>query len=88
MDTALQMVFFLWFRGFVPHSVVEKDSLLFQTMIHIKDQNYDQAQHEFQVNKVRQKTCTDETKTFGIVGEIPWTLGYSLFYLLQMAQFI
>ncbi len=35
IDTALQMVLFLWFRGFVPHSVVEKDSLLLQTMIRI-----------------------------------------------------
>jgi hypothetical protein len=43
IDTALQMVFFLWFRGFVPHSVVENDSLLLQTMIHIRNQNYDQA---------------------------------------------
>ena len=53
MDTALQMIFFLWFRGFVPHSVVEKDSLLLQTMIHIRDKNYDQARHEFQVQKIR-----------------------------------
>lgn len=52
MDTALQMIFFLWFRGFVPHSVVEKDSLLLQTMIHIRDKNYDQARHEFQVQKI------------------------------------
>ena len=52
MDTALQMVFFLWFRGFVPQSVVEKDSLLLQTMIRIRDKNYDQARHEFQVQKI------------------------------------
>ena len=51
MDTALQMVFFLWFRGFVPQSVVEKDSLLLQTMICIRDKNYDQARHELQVQK-------------------------------------
>ena len=51
MDTALQMVYFLWFRGFVPHSVVEKDSLLLQTMISIRDKNYDQARHELQVQK-------------------------------------
>jgi Ubiquitin carboxyl-terminal hydrolase len=55
IDTALQMVFFLWFRGFVPHSVVEKDSLLLQTMIHIRDQNYDQARHEFQIKTIRPK---------------------------------
>jgi len=34
---------------------VEKDSLLLQTMIHIRDQNYDQARHELQVKKVRPK---------------------------------
>ena len=51
IDTALQMVYFLWFRGFVPHSVFEKDSLLLQTMICIRDKNYDQARHELQVQK-------------------------------------
>ena len=57
MDTTLQMVFFLWFRGFVPHSVVEKDSLLLQTMIRIRDKNYDQARHKLQVQKqIRPKT--------------------------------
>ena len=55
IDTALQMVYFLWFRGFVPHSVVEKDPLLLQTMIHIRDQNYDQARHEFQIKTIRPK---------------------------------
>ena len=60
MDTALQMVFFLLFRGFVPHSVVEKDSLLLQTMICIRDKNYDQARHEFQMKNIRpQKTHMD-----------------------------
>ena len=29
-----------------------------------------------------------EIDTFGIVGEITGTIGHSLFYLLQMAQFI
>jgi hypothetical protein len=55
IDTALQMVYFLWFRGFVPHSVVEKDPLLLQTMIHIRNQNYDQARHEFQIKTIRPK---------------------------------
>ena len=55
IDIALQMVFFLWFKGFVPHYVVEKDSLLLQTMIHIRDQNYDQARHEFQIKKYYQR---------------------------------
>ena len=55
IDTTLQMVYFLWFRGFVPHSVVEKDSLLLQTLIHIRNQNYNQARHEFQVCRVPPK---------------------------------
>jgi hypothetical protein len=89
IDTALQMVFFLWFRGSVPRSVVKKDSLLPQTMIHIRDQNYDQAQHEFQVKKYDQrKSIWMETETFGIVREIPGIIVYSLFYLIQMVQFI
>ena len=50
--TTLQMVFFVWFRGFVPHSVVEKDSLLLQTLIHIRNQNYDQARHKLEVKSV------------------------------------
>ena len=45
----------LWFRGFVPHSVVEKDSVLLQTMIHIRNQNYDQAGHEFQIKTIQPK---------------------------------
>ena len=89
MDTALQMIFFLWFRGFVPHSVVEKDSLLLQTMIHIRDKNYDHAQHEFQVQKIRPGNhLLKETDTFGTVLEITGTIGHSRFYLLQTAQFI
>ena len=89
MDTSLQMIFFLWFRGFVPHSVVEKDSLLLQTMIHMRDKNYDQARHEFQVQKSNQgNPILTETDTFGIVWEITGTIDHSRFYLLQTAQFI
>ena len=58
IDTALQMVYFLWFRGFVPHSVVEKDPLLLQTLIHIRNQNYDQARHDFQIKTKRPKKTT------------------------------
>jgi hypothetical protein len=55
IDTALQMVFYLWFRGFVSHSVVVEDSLLLQTMVHIRNQNYDQAQHVFQMKTILPK---------------------------------
>ena len=43
-----------WSFPFVSeHSVVEKDSLLCQTMNHIRNHNYNQAWHEFQVRRVR-----------------------------------
>ena len=88
IDTALQMVYFLWFRGFVPHSVVEKDPLLLQTMIHIRIQNYDQARHEFQIKTIRRKLKWMETETFGIVWEIHLIIGNSLLFFLQTVQFI
>jgi hypothetical protein len=73
IDTALQMVYFLWFRGFVPHSVVEKDSLLLQTLLHIRNQNYDQARHEFQMKNIKpKKTRMDgNTEKWNCVGD-PW----------------
>jgi hypothetical protein len=73
IDTALQMVYFLWFRGFVPHFIVEKDSLLLQTLIHIRNQNYDQARHEFQMKNIRpKKTPMDGNKDkWDSVGD-PW----------------
>ena len=73
IDTALQMVFYLWFRGFVPHSVVEEDSLLLQTMVHIRNQNYDQARHEFQMRTILpKKTRTDgNTVNWNCQGN-PW----------------
>jgi hypothetical protein len=73
IDTALQMVYFLWFRGFVPHSVVEKDSLLLQTLIHIRNQNYDQARHEFQMKNIKPKKISIDgnTENWNCVGD-PW----------------
>lgn len=50
IDTNLQMIYFLWFRGFVPHSVMEKDSLLIKTLNLIKNQNYDKARHELLIS--------------------------------------
>ncbi len=46
IDTNLQMIFFLWMRGFVPHSVVEKDSLLLDTLICIRRGDFDKARHD------------------------------------------
>jgi hypothetical protein len=68
MDTTLQMVYFLWFRGFVPHSVVEKDSLLLQTMISIREKNYDHARHELQMSKAYKEQTSLRLMKSQIVG--------------------
>ena len=43
IDTSLQMIFFLWIRGFVPNSVVEKDSLLLETLNNVRKGKYNKA---------------------------------------------
>ncbi len=43
IDTSLQMTFFLWIRTFVPHSVVEKDSLLLETLNNVRKGNFAKA---------------------------------------------
>ena len=40
------MIFFLWIRGFVAHSVVEKDSLLLEALNCIRKGDFDKALHE------------------------------------------
>ena len=40
------MVYFLWFRRFVPHSVVEKDSLLLETVNNVRKDNFAKAHHD------------------------------------------
>ena len=46
IDTSLQMIYFLWLRGFVPHSIVENDSLLCKSLNAIRKRKYDQVRHE------------------------------------------
>jgi hypothetical protein len=40
------MIYFLWLRGFVPHSIVENDSLLCKSLNAIRERKYDQVRHE------------------------------------------
>ena len=40
------MIFFLWIRGFVAHSVVEKDSLLLEALNCIRKGDFDKACHD------------------------------------------
>jgi len=40
------MIFFLWIRGFVAHSVVEKDSLLLEALNCIRRGDFDKARHD------------------------------------------
>ena len=46
IDTSLQMIYLLWLRGFVPHSIVENDSLLCKSLNDIRKRKYDQVRHE------------------------------------------
>ena len=41
------MIFFLWIRGFVAHSVVEKDSLFLEALNCIRKGDFDKARHDF-----------------------------------------
>ena len=43
IDTSLQMVYFLWFRRFVPHSFVEKDSLLLEILNNVRKGDFAKA---------------------------------------------
>ena len=72
IDTSLQMRFFLWIRGFVSHSVVEKDSLLVQTLNNVRKGKYNKARHDFllgkalpkKVEKVGNKECWNSWSPF------------------------
>jgi len=55
IDTSLQMIFFLWIRGFVPHSVVEKDSLLLETLNNVRKGEYNKTRHDFLLGKALPK---------------------------------
>ena len=49
------MIFFLWIREFVPHSVVEKDSLLLETLNNVRKGEFNKTQHDFLLRKALPK---------------------------------
>ena len=51
IDTSLQMVNFLWFRRFVPHSIMEKDSLLIETLNNVRKCNFAKARHDLLIRR-------------------------------------
>ena len=51
INTSLQMVYFLWFRIFVPHSVVKEDSLLLETLNHVRKGNFAKACHDLPIGR-------------------------------------
>ena len=63
IDTSLQMIFFLWFRGFVPHSVVEKDSLLLETLNNVRKGNFAKVHHDLLIGRSLQIKVEKEGNT-------------------------
>ena len=55
IDTSLQMIFFLWIRGFVPYSVVKKDSLLLENLNNVRKDEFNKARHDFLLGKALPK---------------------------------
>ena len=45
------MIYFLWLRQFVPHSIVEKDSLLLKALNNVRKRDYNKARHELIVER-------------------------------------
>ncbi len=81
------MVCFLWFRSFVPHSVVEKDSLLLETLNNVRNGNFAEARHDLLIERSLLIKVEKEGKTEGgLVGEISWIINHSLSYSSHMAK--
>ncbi len=72
IDTSLQMVYFLWFRRFVTHSVVEKDSLLLEILNHVRKDNFAKAHHDLLIGRSLPIKVEKEgnTKRWNCWGEI------------------
>lgn len=51
MDTCLQMIFFLWIRLFVPHSVRKKHSLLLENLTNLRNGDCNKAHHDFLIGR-------------------------------------
>jgi len=63
IDTNLQMIFFLWIRGLVPHSFVEKDSLLLETLYNVRKGNFAKARHNLLIGRSLPIKVKKEGKT-------------------------
>ena len=50
-DTQLQMVYYIWFRGFLPHLVVNKDPLLLEALNNIRKGNSAKARHDLMIGR-------------------------------------
>ncbi len=46
LDTNLQMIYFLWIRGFIPNAVIENDPLLLKTINDIRNKDYNKDRHD------------------------------------------
>ena len=51
LDTNLQMIYFLWIRGFIPTPVIDKDPLLLKTINDISNKDYNKARHDVMVER-------------------------------------
>ena len=45
------MIYFLWLRGFIPTTVIEKDPLLLKTINNISNKEFNQARHQMVVER-------------------------------------
>ena len=51
LDTNLQMIYFLWIRGYIPNAVIETDSLLLNAINDISTKDYNKARHDLIVGR-------------------------------------
>ena len=78
-------------RGFVPHSVVEKDSLLLDTLICIRRGDFDKARHDvlsdrcftdsFLVTNYKEGSKRLGTQNIGAVTDVSRIIGHFAKYL-------
>ncbi len=64
------MVYFLWFRRFLPHSVAEKDSLIIETLNNVRKGNFAKALDDVLVGRSLPIKVEKEgnTKTVKLLG--------------------
>ena len=90
------MIFFLWIRGFVAHSVVEKDSLLLEALNCIRRGDFDKARHDVLSERsfhdpllgkeLWERVVRNENIENGIVGETGRIIGHFQYYFRHMEE--